>query len=247
MLFTTSWDDGYALDMRVAALLSTHGLTGTFYVSPKDQHMERLLTKEQLLLIAKDHEIGAHTVNHPHLTRLDPRAAMEEIAGSKRWVEERTGNACTSFCYPYGDWNPAVRTMVQEAGYTSGRTTEELRFDSNDPFIMPTSLQVYPFPWRPACSRWWHPLDPLGRLRKRYGRLRALDIPHRAMTSWLSLAIALFDKALETDQHMFHLWGHSHEVEKYGMWGDLDALLAHVHASGVRCITNGELARTLHV
>lgn len=241
MLFTTSWDDGYALDLRVAELLSTHGLTGTFYVSPKDQHMERLLTTEQLQLIARDHEIGAHTVSHPHLTRRGTGEAMREIAESKQWVEEQTGKACTSFCYPYGDWNAEVRAMVADAGFTVARTTQDMCFSGQDPLALPTSLHIYPMPWRPVYSRWWHWLDPLGPLRFRFARLRRLGIPLSRMTSWLSLATALFDRALATGQPFFHLWGHSHELERYGMWNDLDRFLEHVKKSGVRSVHNREL------
>jgi peptidoglycan/xylan/chitin deacetylase (PgdA/CDA1 family) len=28
------------------------------------------------------------------------------------------------FCYPYGDWNPAVRELVAEAGYATACSTD---------------------------------------------------------------------------------------------------------------------------
>ncbi len=244
-VFTTSWDDGYDLDRRMANMLSAHGCTGTFYACPASQHGQTLLTRADIRSIAERHEVGAHTITHPRLTALPAARAKEEIVASKRWVEEIAAKDCLTFCYPYGDHNDAVAAMVREAGFAAARTTEELRFDGAGTFAMPTSLQAYPFPWRPTRSRWWHAFDPLGRLRARYRPLRALGVPLSAMGSWSSLAVRLFDDAVRQNAPFFHLWGHTHEIEKYGMWDDVERFLAHVQASGVRPVTNGELAELL--
>lgn len=74
--------------------------------------------------LAAGHEIGAHTLTHPHLTRLPAGPAREEIVGSKQRLEDRFGRAIEHFCYPYGDWNPAVRDLVAEAGFLTACTTE---------------------------------------------------------------------------------------------------------------------------
>jgi hypothetical protein len=71
----------------------------------------------------------------------------------------------------------------------------------------------------------WKMLDPLGPLRARYTRLRALKTPHSAMSSWLALAKYLYEHAKETNQEFFHLYGHSREVEKYEMWEELEEFL----------------------
>lgn len=247
MLFTTSWDDGYALDMKVAELLSKYGCTGTFYVSPKDQHMQNLMTQDQMRSITERHEIGAHSMNHPWLTRVSIEDAQKEITESKRWVEEMAAKPCVMFCYPYGDFNPAIASMVRDAGYIGARTTRGLQFASSDPFALDVSLQLYPFPWRPFCSRWWHPLDPMGPLRAKCKQLRHIGIPLSAMTSWLKLATTLFDWALATNQPFFHLWGHSHEIEKHEMWDDLDRFLDHVQKSGVESVTNAGLLKAPRV
>jgi len=70
MFFTTSWDDGYALDLRVAEILSTHGLTGTFYLSPQSQHRQTMLSADQIRTLGRTMEIGAHTLHHPKLTQI---------------------------------------------------------------------------------------------------------------------------------------------------------------------------------
>jgi peptidoglycan/xylan/chitin deacetylase (PgdA/CDA1 family) len=74
--------------------------------------------------LAAGHEIGSHTLTHPHLTRISPARAREEVIASKKLLEDRFGLPIRHFCYPYGDWNPAVRDLVAEAGYETACTTE---------------------------------------------------------------------------------------------------------------------------
>ena len=73
--------------------------------------------------LAAGHDIGSHTRSHPFLTRLPVSAAREEIGASKKKLEDCFGRAIEHFCYPYGDWNPAVRDLVIAAGYRTACTT----------------------------------------------------------------------------------------------------------------------------
>jgi len=57
-------------------------------------------------------EIGAHTRTHPNLTRLVGRDAEEEIAGSKRMIEEQIQRVVTAFAYPYGAYDETVRRLA---------------------------------------------------------------------------------------------------------------------------------------
>jgi peptidoglycan-N-acetylglucosamine deacetylase len=229
--FITSWDDGYATDLRVAALLEAHDCTGTFYVCPKAQHGQAHLTAEQIRRLSERHTIGAHTMAHPWLTKIPLDEAREEIQRSKEWVEQITGKPCTAFCYPYGDHNAQVRTLVQEAGFASARTTEDLQFRSDDPFATPVSLQIMPFPLRQKFTPLWKILDPLGPLRSRFVRLRQLDTPISAMCSWSALAKHLYTQAQKVHQQFFHLYGHSREVDRLDLWNDLEEFLRFVSAN----------------
>jgi peptidoglycan/xylan/chitin deacetylase (PgdA/CDA1 family) len=83
--------------------------------------MDETLVREWL---AAGHEIGSHTLTHPFLTRISLPQAAEEISASKKRLEDRFGMAVRHFCYPYGDWNPAVRDLVIAAGYDTACTTD---------------------------------------------------------------------------------------------------------------------------
>ena len=74
--------------------------------------------------LAAGHEIGAHTLTHPRLTRLSPEAAREEIAGSRKKLEDLFGHSIRHFCYPYGDWDERVRGLAEDAGFETACTTE---------------------------------------------------------------------------------------------------------------------------
>ncbi len=62
--FTTSWDDGHKLDLKLSELLAKYNIAGTFYIA-KD--FQGRMTDEDIIKISKNNEIGAHTITHPNL------------------------------------------------------------------------------------------------------------------------------------------------------------------------------------
>lgn len=110
--------------------------------------------------LAAGHEIGSHTLTHPHLTQLPTAAAREEITASRRWLEDTFGLAVRHFCYPYGDWNAAVRDLVIEAGYTTACTTEAgVNGPGADPWSLKRFTARYPSrnwrTFRAWLGSWW--------------------------------------------------------------------------------------------
>ena len=61
--------------------------------------------------------IGSHTRTHAWLANESPDKSYEEIAGSKRDLEDRLGQTVRHFAYPGGQFTPAVVDMVAAAGY----------------------------------------------------------------------------------------------------------------------------------
>jgi hypothetical protein len=60
---------------------------------------------------------------------------------------------------------------------------------------------------------------------------------------WHELARLLFEHVRDRGG-VWHLWGHSWEIEERGMWGELRRLLDAVAGrDGVDYVTNGEVAR----
>jgi peptidoglycan/xylan/chitin deacetylase (PgdA/CDA1 family) len=69
-------------------------------------------------------DFQSHTRTHPRLPHVDDGRARDEIAGSKRELEDRLGREVTSFCYPAGLWGERDARLVREAGYRAGVTTD---------------------------------------------------------------------------------------------------------------------------
>lgn len=85
-------------------------------------------------------EVGSHTLDHVHLPDVSFEEARRQIYRSRDQLEQYLGAAVEAFCYPYGDETPAIRELVQEAGYTNATTTERgLVRPDDDPFGLPRS------------------------------------------------------------------------------------------------------------
>ncbi len=68
---------------------------------------------------------GAHTQNHPILTRISLEEAEKEIRGSQARIVNETGQPVTAFAYPNGqaaDFNPALQEILQRAGFNAAFT-----------------------------------------------------------------------------------------------------------------------------
>jgi peptidoglycan/xylan/chitin deacetylase (PgdA/CDA1 family) len=95
--------------------------------------------------LAAGHEIGSHTLTHPYLTQLPRSRAREEITASRKKLEDIFSRVIEHFCYPYGDWNEAVRDMVMEAGYrTACTTTPGVNTTADSPFALKRFTARYP-------------------------------------------------------------------------------------------------------
>jgi peptidoglycan/xylan/chitin deacetylase (PgdA/CDA1 family) len=56
--------------------------------------------------------LGSHSSTHPDLRRLSETECLAELSGSRARLEQQTGRAPTSFCYPRALWSPAVGARV---------------------------------------------------------------------------------------------------------------------------------------
>ncbi len=238
---TTSWDDGDILDKRLSVMLDKYGIKGTFYIS-KDYRPLRL-SDADILDLSRRHEIGAHTLSHPDLRTLGYGEQKAEMLGSKRWLESIVGaGKVPMFCYPSGRIGTDSELAAKDSGFIGARTTEYGDISAvADPFLMKTTVHAYPMPFRKkgAHSYAWRKLfQPY---IERAPAFRKLGVPFMDMLSWEKLVCAAFDIALEKGE-VFHLWGHSWEIDAYGMWDGLERVLAYIGGrSDCEYLTNGAI------
>ena len=105
--------------------------------------------------------IGAHTVTHPILAKLDDAPAREEILESKRHLERLLGHPVSLFAYPNGK-------PVQDYTATHVAMARELGFDA--------ALSTAPGAGRRGCDLFQIPrFTPWDRTSSRYGLRLALN------------------------------------------------------------------------
>ena len=100
----------------------------------------RAMTSEEVRALVSDElvTIGAHTVTHPMLARLEPRDCHREIFESKRACEALAGTPIETFAYPYGDFDLQAREIVKQAGFTFAFSTQSgPATASSDIFALP--------------------------------------------------------------------------------------------------------------
>lgn len=226
---TTSWDDGHVLDIRLGTLLKKYAVAGTFYVCPEDREFSQseLLSKGAVYELSEQFEIGGHTIHHPHLSKIPLLKADEEIRDAKKYLEDITLKRVTSFCYPYGDYSEEVKKLVIKNGYLTARTTLRFAFSpGSDLFAVPTTFHMYQ-----------HYSD----LHKIFAFSKFSLHTARKNWEWEELAMRLFDAVFEKGG-VFHLWGHSWEIEKYHNWEKLEMVLSYIsQRENVSYLTNSEV------
>ncbi|MBV8484314.1 MAG: polysaccharide deacetylase family protein [Verrucomicrobia bacterium] len=136
--FVISFDDGYEGTLSYAApKLRERGFAAIqFLVASRlgqrnewdlgvDTTMERLMSETQVQeWLSLGFEIGAHTLTHPRLSAIPISEARNEIACSKKRLEDRFGVQVKDFAYPYGNYNEAVVDLVREAGFETACTCD---------------------------------------------------------------------------------------------------------------------------
>ncbi len=102
-----------------------------------------MMTTEQIRkLHSAGMEIGAHTVEHPILTRVENNKAYSEMINSKKMLEDIIGDSVRLFSYPNGkpdqDYSSDHIAMAKEIGFEAAVSTAWGSADRNaDLFQLP--------------------------------------------------------------------------------------------------------------
>ena len=102
-----------------ATLFVTSGAIGTgkpFTWDDPDADA-RPMDRAQLRQATQVFAIGAHARDHVHLTRFEPAARAQQIAGSRADLAALLGASPTGFAYPHGDFDTDIARRVAEAGF----------------------------------------------------------------------------------------------------------------------------------
>lgn len=204
MKILISVDDACDSDFRLARLLDKYGLDGIFYWPVDIQGLAiqkgwKPLTPIHEAFIARNFEIGSHTISHRYLTQIPYDEAAGEIKDSKKMLENKYEQNITKFCYPRGYTNPKLCKAVKDAGYSSARTTA-IGFigEPENPYNAGTAVHM-------GCP-----------VRPEYEG-----------TNWMEYGLKLFKEAKEKDLD-FEAWCHSWEINRYNEWDNVDKFLKEI-------------------
>jgi len=231
IVVTTSWDDGYNADFKVFKLMKKYDLKGTFYVCINRKNFNRLSNSE-IKQISKTQEIGAHTLTHPALTKISLNEVKQEALGSKRELEKILGKKVLSFAYPYGRYNQLVEEVVKKSGFVMARADKPFHFSNRDPFAINVSCDAYQHRFLGNCL-----------LLTQSGQegLKFLFTEGFA-NDWVKLAKKTFDFVLRFGG-VWHLHGHSYEIERSNLWENLEEVFSYVSHRDVQYCFNKDLVK----
>lgn len=168
--FAVTFDDGYVdnLEQALPILEELKVPASVYVVSGKVNKNEpfdwdkktskndrgRAVNNDEIKKLANSPmiEIGAHTVNHPHLGLLKAAEQRREILQSKKILEQLIGEPVTGFAYPFGaydgDFTPTTEKICAEGGFSYAcKNIAGIATKSSNLYALPRVLVRN---WRPA-------------------------------------------------------------------------------------------------
>ena len=197
---TFSYDDGVRQDMRLIEILNKYGLKCTFNLNSELLGKENSLIRDGVEIrhdkvAAKDvraiysgHEVAAHTLTHPTLTKVaEPAEIVRQVEEDRIRLSELVGYEIVGFAYPGGgvNFNSQIAELIKNnTGVKYARTTV-----STHNFELQSDL----FEFKPTA---YH---------------------HTEFDKLFELGERFLEMKPETPQ-CFYIWGHSYEFDIRNEW-----------------------------
>lgn len=207
---TLSYDDGVCADLRLAALLDSYGMKGTFNINSGFFGGVGKMTPEEIKnnILAKGHEIAVHGENHiaPGVAR--PAVVIADILNCRQTLETMFDSIIRGMAYPdsgilrmhNGNSYESIRSYVKELDIVYARA---LRGDNNA-FMLPEDMLA----WMPTA----HHNNPL-------------------LKSYVQEFTELKEENTRSANRyprLFYLWGHSYEFDNDDNWDVIEDFCASI-------------------
>lgn len=123
LTFDCAWNDSDIAS--ICETLKKHNAKATFFLVGDwaEKYPESVK-----MLAANGHEIGNHSYNHAHYSRLSPEKMTADMDKCDAIIKQLTGNDVMLFRAPYGEYNNSVIRTCED----SGRTYIQWSVDSID-------------------------------------------------------------------------------------------------------------------
>lgn len=197
---TFSYDDGVTQDIRLIELFDKYGLRGTFNLNSEKFGRQSNIVREGVEIthnkvnaedvrhIYQGHEIAAHTLTHPTLTKLEDDAEIiRQIEQDRLKLSELAGYEVVGFAYPGGGTNhdPHIAELIRRhTGVRYARTT-----DCNHAF----EVQSHLLQFQPTTRH------------------------HNNFEQMIQLTEQFFAMDTDRPQ-ILYIWGHAYEFDIHNDW-----------------------------
>lgn len=239
VIITSSWDDGHPSDFKVCKILSKNNIPGTFYI-PLTNSENNLMNEIEIKSLSKDFEIGGHTLNHSTLTNLTEKEMNKEILEGKEKMETICGEI-VSFAYPKGQYNKEVMKAVKNAKFLGARTAELLHIKIKNKFEHHPTVQ--------ATNRIFASKGKQSLMTDEKKLTFSLLSSGVIFKGWDKIAKKTLDYVLDNGG-IWHIWGHSWEIEQNNDWNRLDEVLEYARNKskdyGAEFLTNGDIFKNFN-
>lgn len=219
MKIAFTWDDGAPEDMRLFEMHTKYGIPGMFFVPTTNVEGRKVLTSRQIRSQVSDLiSFGGHTKHHRYLTEIPANMIEEEIRDNKEYLEDITGNEILHFCLPGGAYSEDMLPTIYKY-YESVRTADTMCFKITDKLVKP-AFHLYP---RGARSL-------LGNAIRHGSYKDGSYVLRNWNRDYFQLVMELVNRH-ERDDSVIVMWGHSWEIEKLGLWREVETIFRQVSSS----------------
>ena len=126
-----------------ATEMNKYGFKGVFFIMTVSINRPGYMTKVQIKSLSDNgHTIGAHSWDHPLVTKYKGADWDIQLLKPKKLLEDITGKPVNYFAYPSGVWNKPAISKIKSSGYQLAFILSNER-DSNEPLYTVRRLIVY--------------------------------------------------------------------------------------------------------
>lgn len=115
-----TFDDGHRCQLTEAGpLLAKHHMVAETFVTTSLLGAPGYLTWDDLRAMDRSGTwvVESHGVHHERLSQMHGPEQREELADSKRALEDHLGRPVQFFAYPFGSYTASTRDLAEQAGY----------------------------------------------------------------------------------------------------------------------------------
>jgi len=112
--FDATW--GAERTLQILDILDKYNIKATFFLVNIWLEEYPQMARE---IARRGHEIGMHSVSHPHFSTLSQEEIKQELLGNRNLIEQLTGVTPTLFRPPFGDYNNTALETAEELGITT--------------------------------------------------------------------------------------------------------------------------------